>query len=142
MEYIKINPADSVVVCLQPMQKGESIEMDGQVIELLQDTPAGHKVLINDTKAGADIIKYGYPIGHAAEDLKAGQWVNEHNLKTNLKGTLTYTYEPVGEQLQIACENRTFRGYERPNAGLCERRGGAYREHRGTGGGCRTVACR
>ena len=115
MKYIKINPADSVVVCLQPMQKGESIEIDGQVIELLQDTPAGHKVLISDTKAGADIIKYGYPIGHAAEDLKAGQWVNEHNLKTNLKGTLTYTYEPVGEQLQIACENRTFRGYERPN---------------------------
>ena len=115
MKYIKINPADSVVVCLQPMQKGESIEMDGQVIELLQDTPAGHKVLIKDTKAGADIIKYGYPIGHAAEDLKAGQWVNEHNLKTNLKGTLTYTYEPVGEQLRIACENRTFLGYERPN---------------------------
>ena len=115
MKYIKINPADTVVVCLQPMQKGEKIEIDGRVIVLLQDTPAGHKVLISDTPEGADIIKYGYPIGHAREDLQAGQWVNEHNLKTNLKGTLTYTYEPVDEQLQIACENRTFRGYERRN---------------------------
>ena len=97
MKYIKINPADTVVVCLQPMQKGEKIEIDGRVIVLLQDTPAGHKVLISDTPEGADIIKYGYPIGHAREDLQAGQWVNEHNLKTNLKGTLTYTYEPVGE---------------------------------------------
>ena len=115
MKYIKINPADTVVVCLQPMQKGEKIEIDGRVLVLLQDTPAGHKVLISDTPEGADIIKYGYPIGHAREDLQAGQWVNEHNLKTNLKGTLTYTYEPVDEQLQIACENRTFRGYERRN---------------------------
>ena len=115
MKYIKINPADTVVVCLQPMQKGEKIEIDGRVVVLLQDTPAGHKVLISDTPEGADIIKYGYPIGHAREDLQAGQWVNEHNLKTNLKGTLTYTYEPVDEQLQIACENRTFQGYERRN---------------------------
>ena len=44
--FIKINPADSVVVCLRPMQKGEVIEVDGKSITLLQDTPAGHKVLI------------------------------------------------------------------------------------------------
>ena len=41
--FIKINPADSVVVCLRPMKKGETIEVDGKAITLLQDTPAGHK---------------------------------------------------------------------------------------------------
>ena len=46
--FIKINPADSVVVCLRPMKQGEAIEVDGKTITLLQDTPAGHKVLIND----------------------------------------------------------------------------------------------
>ena len=96
-KYIKINPADSVVVCLSPMKKGETVAVDGIVITLLQDTPAGHKVLIKDTRAGEDIIKYGYPIGHATEDLVAGQWVNEHNLKTNLAGTLSYEYHPVPE---------------------------------------------
>lgn len=68
--YLKINPADSVVVCLQPKKKGDIIEVDGQNIVLNQDTPAGHKVLIKDTPKGTDIIKYGYPIGHAREDLK------------------------------------------------------------------------
>ena len=113
--YLKINPADSVVVCLQPKKKGEVIEVDGLTVTVNQDTPAGHKVLIKDVAKGEDIIKYGYPIGHAREDLKAGDWVNENNLKTNLKGTLEYTYQPVNEELKIADEHRTFKGYVRKN---------------------------
>jgi len=113
--FLKINPADSVVVCLQPKQKGEIISIDGKSIVLNQDTPAGHKVLIKDVKEGEDIIKYGYPIGHARQDLKAGDWVNENNLKTNLAGTLEYTYQPVNQELSIKNENRTFKAYRRKN---------------------------
>jgi len=113
--FLKINPADSVVVCLQPKKKGDIIEIDGKQIVVNQDTPAGHKVLIKDAKEGEDIIKYGYPIGHARQNLKAGDWVNENNLKTNLSGTLEYTYRPVNERLNIKNENRTFKGYVRKN---------------------------
>ena len=113
--FLKINPADSVVVCLQPKKKGDIIEIDGKQIVVNQDTPAGHKVLIKDAKEGEDIIKYGYPIGHARQHLKAGDWVNENNLKTNLSGTLEYTYNPVNERLNIKNENRTFKGYVRKN---------------------------
>ena len=113
--FLKINPADSVVVCLQPIAKGTQIEVDGKSITLLQDTPAGHKVLIDDKAEGENIIKYGYPIGHAKAALKAGEWVNEDNLKTNLSGKLEYTYNPVDEKLTIPCENRTFKGYVRKN---------------------------
>ncbi len=113
--FIKINPADSVVVCLRPFTKGEKVNVDGKEIEFLQDTPAGHKVLIKDAPKGTDIIKYGYPIGHAKEDLVAGQWVNENNLKTNLEGTLTYEYHPVNEKLNIKKDNRTFKGFVRKN---------------------------
>ena len=113
--FIKINPADSVVVCLRPFKKGETIETDGTIVTVRQDTPVGHKILIVDAPQGTDIIKYGYPIGHAREDLLAGEWVNENNLKTNLSGTLTYEYSPVNEQLSIAKENRTFKGYVRKN---------------------------
>ena len=113
--YLKINPADSVVVCLQPKKKGEMIMVDNKTIILNQDTPAGHKVLIKDVQEGENIIKYGYPIGHAKSALKAGDWVNENNLKTNLSGTLDYTYNPVNEELSIKKENRTFKGYKRKN---------------------------
>ena len=113
--FLKINPADSVVVCLVEKKKGDVIEAGGERVVLAQDVPAGHKVLLRDVKEGENIIKYGYPIGHARHDLKAGEWVNEDNLKTNLSGTLEYTYQPVDEELSIPHENRTFKGYVRKN---------------------------
>jgi len=123
--FIKINPADSVVVCLTEKKKGDVIEIDGRQVTLNQDTPAGHKVLIKDAAKNEDIIKYGYPIGHAMEDLKAGDWVNENNLKTNLSGTLEYTYHPVGPDYErslfnVQCsmynvQRSTFKGYVRKN---------------------------
>ena len=116
--FLKINPAVSVVVCLAPKAKGDIIEVDGKTIVLNQDTPAGHKVLIKDVNQGEDIIKYGYPIGHAKVALKAGDWVNENNLKTNLSGTLEYTYAPVDQPLSIKNEGRTFKGYVRKNGDI------------------------
>ena len=113
--YLKINPEDSVVVCLSPKKKGDLITVDGRQIAINQDTPAGHKVLIKDVAEGEDIIKYGYPIGHAMTSMKAGDWVNENNLKTNLSGTLEYTYNPITEQLTYTNQNRTFKGYVRKN---------------------------
>ena len=113
--FLKINPADTVFVCLQAKKKGDVVEVGGTQVILNQDTPAGHKVLIRDVKKGENIIKYGYPIGHARQDLKSGDWVNEDNLQTNLSGTLEYTYEPVSEQLNIKKEKRTFKGYRRKN---------------------------
>lgn len=113
--FIKINPVDSVVVCLRPFTKGEKFEIDGKQITVRQDTPAGHKLLIVDAPQGTNIIKYGYPIGHSMMDLKAGEWVNEKNLKTNLSGTLSYEYHPVSEKLNIKKENRTFKGFIRKN---------------------------
>ena len=113
--FIKINPADNVVVCLRPFKQGETIELDGQNVEVRQDTPAGHKLLLTTVSAGTNIIKYGYPIGHAQIDMEAGTWVNENNLKTNLSGTLTYEYHPVKETFKSVADERTFMGYRRAN---------------------------
>ena len=116
--FIKINAKDTVAVCLRPYRKGEVISVDGKETTILQDTPAGHKILIVDTPKGKDVIKYGYPIGHAATDLRAGQWVNENNLKTNLSGTLSYTYQPIDTRLDTPHDGSiptTFRGYRRAN---------------------------
>ena len=114
--FIKINPQeDNVVVLLRPFKEGEEIHVDGTTITVRQDTPQGHKILLRDLKAGDQVIKYGFPIGHLREDLKAGQWVNENNLKTNLAGELTYTYHPYPISLAIADDHRTFEGFVRKN---------------------------
>lgn len=56
----------------------------------------GHKYALTDIKQGEPVIKYGYPIGIASEDIKCGDHVHSHNLKTALAGVSEYTYEPTG----------------------------------------------
>ena len=114
-KYLKINTADNVAVAIQSLNAGECITIDGEDIHVLQDTPAGHKIMLTDLAKGEDIIKYGYPIGHATEDVKKGQWVNENQIKTNLAGLLDYTYNPVKVNLDIPNEGLTFKGYRRKN---------------------------
>ena len=114
-DILKINPADNVVVAIQPQSKGSVLSIDGRQITVLEDVPAGHKIAIKDFSEGENIIKYGFPIGHAREAKKAGSWMNEHNIKTNLAGLLSYEYHPQQVVLNIADEHRTFKGYRRKN---------------------------
>lgn len=112
-QVLKINPADNVVVAIQPQSAGAVFEVDGHSVTVLEDVPAGHKIAICDIKKDENVIKYGFPIGHAKEDKQAGSWMNENNIKTNLAGLLEYSYNPKDVVLTIPDEKRTFMGYRR-----------------------------
>ncbi len=75
----------------------------------------GHKYALRDIKCGEDIVKYGNPIGHAICDIKKGEHVHTHNLKTNLCGNLEYSYEPKFYDTPAVPTDRTFMGYVRDN---------------------------
>ncbi len=72
MDTVKINERDNVCVNLS----------------------TGHKIALCDIEAGADVIKYGYPIGYAEKSIKKGDNVHSHNMKTKLGDILSYKYEP------------------------------------------------
>nr|MBQ8890117.1 altronate dehydratase [Clostridia bacterium] len=76
---------------------------------------SGHKHALRDIAAGENIIKYGNPIGHAICDIKAGEHVHTHNMKTNLSGNLEYVYEPRFHDIPEERTERTFLGYVREN---------------------------
>lgn len=95
MKQIKINERDNVAV-------------------MLEGDLRGHKIALRDIKESENIIKYGYPIGRATTDIKAGEHVHTHNVKTNLSGTLEYQYEPHRNALNPQ-PKRTFMGYVREN---------------------------
>ena len=46
------------------------------------DVPIGHKVALADIKAGETIWKYGQDIGKAVADIRKGEHVHVHNVKT------------------------------------------------------------
>lgn len=75
----------------------------------------GHKYARTDIKAGEHIIKYGQSIGHALCDIKKGEHVHTHNIKTNLSGKLEYTYTPVKCNDEKEETDLTFEGYIRDN---------------------------
>ena len=58
------------------------------------DLATGHKNARFDIAKGEQIIKYGFPIGVASRDIKAGEHVHSHNIRTGLGEILEYTYEP------------------------------------------------
>ena len=105
---LRITPRDNVAVALEPLSAGETVEG----LTLRTDVPAGHKVALEDIPAGQPVIKYGFPIGSAKEDIPAGSHVHVHNLKTRLSGELSYTYQPTHPALEPLPE-RTFPGYPR-----------------------------
>ena len=113
LKFLKINPDDNVAVAIVPLKKGECISVDGKVIFLQEDIPAGHKVALKDFAENEDIIKYGYAIGHARCAIIKGAWVNERNIKTNLEGLLEYSYSPKWAELNIPNRNLSFMGYRR-----------------------------
>ena len=109
MDYIVINPSDNVAVALRDLPKGTVVE--GMTVSV--DVPRGHKVLLKDLKAGENVIKYGFPIGHVTKDAPAGPVVDHTCIKTNLEGLLEYSYAPVPAPELPAVQPRTFRGFRR-----------------------------
>ena len=50
-------------------------------LTLREHVPQGHKVALVDLPNNSPVIRYGIPIGYAAQDIQAGSWVSEHILK-------------------------------------------------------------
>ena len=109
MEYIKINPADNVAVALQDLSQGAVVEG----VTLSMDIPRGHKIVLKDLKAGENVVKYGFPIGHVTRDAAAGTVVDHTCIKTNLEGLLDYNYQPALVDIPDAPEKWTFKGFRR-----------------------------
>ncbi len=109
MNYIKINPADNVAVALQDLSKGTVVEG----VTLSMDIPRGHKIVLHDLKAGENVVKYGFPIGHVTRDAAAGTMVDHTCIKTNLEGLLEYSYRPALVDIPDDPMKRTFKGFRR-----------------------------
>lgn len=130
--FIKINENDNVVVALQNIPEGAVLQVSQErFVTALQEIPAGHKMAVCDIPEGGEIIKYGYRIGNAKENIRQGEWIHTHNIRTALGELLTYTYEPSAaagkwaDETGVSCADDasdgakeaqavTFMGFNRP----------------------------
>ena len=88
-------------------------EKDNVGINLVGDDkiPAGHKFALKDIALGETVIKYGQVIGRATCDIKKGDWVHTHNVKSHLDENFEYSYNP--EIISPQIKEGFFKGFKR-----------------------------
>jgi altronate dehydratase small subunit len=86
---IRLAPEDNICAAATTLQPGESLAIEGQTIVVADRIPTGHKIAVLPIAAGQHVIKYGAPIGSATRDIRPGQYVHTHNLKSDYLPTYT-----------------------------------------------------
>lgn len=84
------------------------VSLDGD-----ESVPAGHKFALRDIAEGEYIVKYGEIIGRATREIKKGEWVHTHNVKSHLDENVVYRYAFNAKELPKT--TRAFMGYKRKN---------------------------
>lgn len=111
MKVVKISEKDNVAVVVAPTKAGSAIE--GFPFVALCDIPQGHKIALSDMSKGEAVIRYGVLLGYLTEDVKAGGWINEHNLQ--LPTSPEVSSLKAGGQGTVCTdlpERRTWLGYD------------------------------
>jgi (2R)-sulfolactate sulfo-lyase subunit alpha len=73
------------VVDIEPGQVAAGVTLDnGSRLQVTacEAIPLGHKIALTDLKVGDTVIKYGEDIGKVAANIRTGEHVHVHNLKT------------------------------------------------------------
>lgn len=112
-KYLIIHPSDNVAVAIDNLNEGEVLNINGEEITIKNPVETGHKFAIRLIRKDENVVKYGYPIGHALSDIGVGEHIHTHNVKTNLHDNLQYAYNPVHPKLDIPKSDLTVKGYKR-----------------------------
>jgi SAF domain len=82
---------DNVFVLRQSIESGEILCVSGRDVKAPHRLGLGHKIARRPVLRGAQVIKYGAPIGRASADIGVGEHVHLHNLVSDY--TPTYALE-------------------------------------------------
>ncbi len=87
-KFLVHTKSDYVGVATQDIEKGETaggVFMDNNEkisLKAMENIPLGHKIALKDVKNTDKVIEYGEPIGKAIMNIKKGEHVHTHNLRS------------------------------------------------------------
>lgn len=95
-----ISDRDNVATALEPLEPGRQVDVQGGTLQVAEIVPPGHKIALRAIPAGAEVIKYGSPIGTATKDIVPGTHVHTHNVASSRgRGDLPATPPGAGARL-------------------------------------------
>src|SRR5579875_1118085 len=115
---VRLDPSDPVGLASADLEAGARVEVGGDHLTVRDPVPRGHKLALVDIRAGAELRKYGQPIGLAVRDILAGEHVHEHNLRSLTRAGAAHAVEPPASgapsaEFQAGAQERTFDGIPR-----------------------------
>lgn len=78
---------DNVAVAVADLQPGKVTgacikSRNTYTFDLLHTVPLGHKFALADLKSGDAVLKYGIEVGEITADVKIGEYVHIHNMRS------------------------------------------------------------
>ena len=108
---IRITAHDNIGIVSDPngLEKGTLVF---DAVTAKQFIPMGHKIALVRMVQGDTVIRYGQPIGFAAQDIQPGEWVNEKNILLPSPPALAdIPYKVRDSPLIEPLNGYTFKGY-------------------------------
>ena len=98
MAVLHLHPADNVALALDQLSPGTLVEVGNTAVKIRDAVPYGHKFALEAIPLGAQVIKYGQPIGRSTQPVTSGSHIHVHNLASAYK---------LGHIAEIELESRS-----------------------------------
>ncbi len=92
-KLIRLHPSDNVAIALTELAKGETVDFEEQQLTVSKNIGLGHKIAVCDIRSGEKVRRNNVQIGSSTQDIKAGDHVHLHNLKSDYIPTLNKHYQ-------------------------------------------------
>ncbi|QSE92149.1 UxaA family hydrolase [Rhodococcus pseudokoreensis] len=80
MKLLLLDDRDNIAVAVTDLHSGEMTSTNDIRLTIRSHVPRGHKVALHPIARGADIIRYGEPVGEATSDIASGEHVHVQNV--------------------------------------------------------------
>jgi altronate hydrolase len=115
-KFLKIHPADNVLVALTDLKAGEQITYNNDSFSLVNDVPAKHKFTDQPLRAEDEVTMYGILVGKAMQQIPKGGVIGTHNVKHKASPYSGKTKEYHWTAPDVSkFRDKTFLGYHRPD---------------------------
>lgn len=112
--YLKIHPADNVLVALTDLKAGETVSFNGSSATLVEPIPAKHKFVIHPLDTGTEITMYGVLVGKTTQPVPQGGSINTGNVKHRASEFSGRTRDFRWQAPDVSrWRDKTFLGYHR-----------------------------
>lgn len=116
---VKVHPKDNVIVALRKLEKGETVDYDGEAFVLQETIPAKHKFTVSDMQIGDSIYMYGVLVGKAKSPIPKAARISTENLQHASESFEMHERKLDWHKPDVSkWKNKTFMGYHRSDGSV------------------------